>query len=68
MTKTEQLEQRLAQIKEQLKTEKAREAKKERTDRTRYLIQLGAMLLADDSQKPLVEKYKKAIEAEKKSK
>lgn len=62
MTKTEQLEQRLAQIKAQLQAEKTREAKKERADRTRFLIQLGAMLLADDGQKTLVEKYKKAIE------
>jgi hypothetical protein len=64
MTKTEQLEQRLAQIKAQLQAEKVREAKKERADRTRYLIRLGALLVADDGQKTLLEKYKKQIEAQ----
>lgn len=66
-TKREQIEERIKQLKAQLNAQNAKEAKKIRAERTRRLIQIGALLEADKTQVALYEKYVAQIEVNNKS-
>lgn len=64
MTKKEQIAEKIKQLKAQLSAETVKESQKLRKDRTRALIQIGAMLMADKSPEAikLVEKFNTEIE------
>lgn len=57
MTKAQQIEEKIKQLKARLAAENNKEAARERKQRTRLLIQVGAMLMADESQKKLLDGY-----------
>lgn len=70
MTKSEKIAEKIKQLQAQKQMVDAREKEAERKARTRELIQLGALLVADEKQGTLVAQYRAVIkaEAEKKAK
>lgn len=67
MTRKEQIEEKIKQLKAQARALDARAAKQERAERTRRLVRLGAMLESDKDQGALVKKYLAAMADEDKA-